>query len=83
MVSLDGRSDSRREVVVNLDEYESLVLRHTCTGASNAAIGQQLHISESYVSQIMTRLYQKHGLQYNKDINQRVCLVLAALHQSS
>ncbi|MEV0702365.1 response regulator transcription factor [Saccharopolyspora sp. NPDC050389] len=64
-----------------LTERESGVLSLMAEGRSNAAISQQLFISEGAVSKNIASIFGKLGLETSDDTNRRVLAVLEYLKQ--
>jgi DNA-binding NarL/FixJ family response regulator len=67
------------DAVSGLSRREREVLGHMAEGRSNAAIAQQLVISERAVAKHTASIFLRLGLQQSEDDNRRVLAVLAYL----
>jgi DNA-binding NarL/FixJ family response regulator len=76
---LSRKSRESRSVLNQLSERELDVLREMATGRSNAAIAQQLYLSERAVEKHTGALFQKLGLVDEGSVNRRVMAVLTFL----
>jgi len=79
VTKLVGRR-SRDEPIARLSGREREVLELMAEGRSNAAIAQQLFITEKAVSKHTTSIFSKLGLTASEDGNRRVLAVLAYLN---
>ena len=71
---------SRDEPIARLSGREREVLELMAEGRSNAAIAQQLFVTEKAVSKHTTSIFTKLGLTASEDDNRRVLAVLAYLN---
>jgi DNA-binding NarL/FixJ family response regulator len=71
---------SRDEPIARLSGREREVLELMAEGRSNAAIAQQLFVSDKAVSKHTTSIFTKLGLAASEDDNRRVLAVLAYLN---
>ena len=71
---------SRDEPISRLSGREREVLELMAEGRSNAAIAQQLFVTEKAVSKHTTSIFSKLGLAADQDDNRRVLAVLAYLN---
>ena len=69
--------------LATLSPREREVLELMAEGRSNAAIGQQLHLSDSAVSKHIASIFGKLGLAASDDDNRRVLAVLAHITGNS
>jgi DNA-binding NarL/FixJ family response regulator len=69
--------------LTDLTERELDVLRHMAEGRTNAAIAEQLHLSESSVEKYSTSIFSKLDLGAEPSVHRRVAAVLAYLHRQS
>jgi DNA-binding NarL/FixJ family response regulator len=74
--------NSARHGVGALTERETDVLREMASGSSNAAIGQQLGISEGAVGKHTASIFGKLDLTPSDETNRRVLAVLAYLNSA-
>jgi DNA-binding NarL/FixJ family response regulator len=79
VTKLVGRR-SRDEPIARLSGREREVLELMAEGRSNAAIAQQLFVTEKAVSKHTTSIFTKLGLTASEDDNRRVLAVLAYLN---
>jgi DNA-binding NarL/FixJ family response regulator len=79
VTKLVGRR-SRDEPLARLSGREREVLELMAEGRSNAAIAQQLFVTEKAVSKHTTSIFTKLGLTASEDDNRRVLAVLAYLN---
>jgi DNA-binding NarL/FixJ family response regulator len=79
VTKLVGRR-SRDEPIARLSPREREVLELMAEGRSNAAIAQQLFVTEKAVSKHTTSIFTKLGLTASEDDNRRVLAVLAYLN---
>ncbi len=79
VTKLVGRR-SRDEPIARLSGRERQVLQLMAEGRSNAAIAQQLFVTEKAVSKHTTSIFTKLGLAASEDDNRRVLAVLAYLN---
>ena len=79
VTKLVGRR-SRDEPIARLSGRERAVLELMAEGRSNAAIAQQLFVTEKAVSKHTTSIFTKLGLTASEDDNRRVLAVLAYLN---
>jgi DNA-binding NarL/FixJ family response regulator len=79
VTKLVGRR-SRDEPIARLSGREREVLELMAEGRSNAAIAQQLFVTEKAVSKHTTSIFAKLGLAASEDDNRRVLAVLAYLN---
>jgi len=79
VAKLVGRR-SRDEPIARLSGREREVLELMAEGRSNAAIAQQLFVTEKAVSKHTTSIFTKLGLTASEDDNRRVLAVLAYLN---
>jgi DNA-binding NarL/FixJ family response regulator len=79
VTKLVGRR-SRHEPIARLSGREREVLELMAEGRSNAAIAQQLFVTEKAVSKHTTSIFAKLGLTASEDNNRRVLAVLAYLN---
>ena len=79
VTKLVGRR-SRDEPIARLSGREREVLELMAEGRSNAAIAQQLFVTEKAVSKHTTSIFAKLGLTASEDDNRRVLAVLAYLN---
>ncbi len=77
LLNRQSRGDSG--TLLGLTEKEREVLEQMATGLSNAAIAQQLYMSERAVEKHITSVFLKLGLSEEGDRNRRVSAVLAFL----
>jgi len=73
--------NSSRGTVAALSDREREVLTLMAGGRSNAAIGQQLHLSDSGVTKHIAGIFAKLDLPASGDDNRRVLAVLAYLNR--
>jgi DNA-binding NarL/FixJ family response regulator len=71
---------SQDEPMARLSAREREVLELMAEGRSNAAIAQQLYVTEKAVSKHTTSIFTKLGLTASEDDNRRVLAVLAYLN---
>ncbi|HEX4060296.1 MAG TPA: response regulator transcription factor [Streptosporangiaceae bacterium] len=71
---------SRDEPMARLTAREREVLELMAEGRSNAAVAQQLFVTEKAVSKHTTSIFTKLGLTASEDDNRRVLAVLAYLN---
>ena len=74
------RRRAAEEPITTLSPREREVLELMAQGRSNAAIAQQLFVSEKAVSKHSTSIFAKLGLEPSDDDNRRVLAVLAYLN---
>lgn len=71
----------RRAPIRTLTDRERHVLERMAQGRSNAAIGEELHISDSATTKHISNVFAKLSLHASLDDNRRVLAVLAYLDQ--
>ena len=69
----------RRSVLEGLTERERAVLERMAQGRTNAAIAEQLHLSESSIEKYATSIFAKLGLSDEPQTHRRVAAVLTFL----
>ncbi len=77
-----GNAQRERSALAHLTERERDVLEQMAQGRTNAAIAQQLHLSESSVEKYATSIFAKLGLRDEPQTHRRVAAVLAFLRDA-
>lgn len=77
-----GNAQRERSALVHLTERERDVLEQMAQGRTNAAIAEELHLSESSIEKYATSIFAKLGLRNEPQTNRRVAAVLAFLRDA-
>lgn len=77
-----GNAQQERSALVHLTDRERDVLEQMAQGRTNAAIADQLFLSESSVEKYATSIFAKLGLRDEPQTHRRVAAVLAFLREA-
>jgi DNA-binding NarL/FixJ family response regulator len=77
-----NNAQRQRSLLVHLTARERDVLEQMAQGRTNAAIGAELHLSESSIEKYATSIFSKLGLGDEPTVHRRVAAVLAFLRDA-
>lgn len=75
------RVRKERSPLARLTDREADVLRQMAQGRTNAAIAEQLHLSESTIEKYSTSIFSKLGLAQEEGTHRRVAAVITFLRE--